>query len=133
AADGGEGATFINTSIPRTVPPQPSPSGNYYGGPSFTSLTVSSPPSSVKIADPKAGVENEYRVQQTNLDREWRTPPLWGLADSAPYLHDGRAATLLEAIALHTGQGARAATAFTKMLPLEQTQLVEFLQTLRAP
>jgi len=24
---------------------------------------------------------------------EWRTPPLWGVADSAPYLHDGRAAT----------------------------------------
>src|SRR5262245_59501110 len=32
---------------------------------------------------------------------EWRTPPLWGVADSAPYLHDGRAATLEEAITLH--------------------------------
>ena len=29
---------------------------------------------------------------------EWRTPPLWGVADSAPYLHDGRAATLEAAI-----------------------------------
>ena len=35
------------------------------------------------------------------LRREWRTPPLWGVRDSAPYLHDGRAATLEEAIALH--------------------------------
>ena len=35
---------------------------------------------------------------------EWRTPPLWGVADSAPYLHDGRAATLAEAIKLHAGQ-----------------------------
>ena len=25
------------------------------------------------------------------LRREWRTPPLWGLRDSAPYMHDGRA------------------------------------------
>jgi CxxC motif-containing protein (DUF1111 family) len=25
---------------------------------------------------------------------EWRTPPLWGVAESAPYLHDGRALTL---------------------------------------
>ena len=24
---------------------------------------------------------------------EWRTAPLWGVADSAPYLHDGRAQT----------------------------------------
>ncbi len=26
--------------------------------------------------------------------REWRTPPLWGYRDSAPYLHDGRAQNL---------------------------------------
>src|SRR5262249_3437613 len=32
--------------------------------------------------------------------REWRTAPLWGLRDSAPYLHDGPAETLEQAIAL---------------------------------
>ena len=36
---------------------------------------------------------------------EWRTPPLWGFRDSGPYLHDGRALTLDEAVALHGGQG----------------------------
>src|SRR5262249_46194653 len=30
---------------------------------------------------------------QGPLADEWRTPPLWGVADSAPYLHDRRAAT----------------------------------------
>jgi len=39
------------------------------------------------------------------LPAEWRTPPLWGVARSAPYLHDGRAPTLEEAIRLHGGQG----------------------------
>ena len=29
--------------------------------------------------------------------QEWRTPPLWGLRDSGPYLHDGRAATIDQA------------------------------------
>src|SRR5262249_55557791 len=36
--------------------------------------------------------------------QEWKTPPLWGLADSAPYLHDGRAATIEEAITFHGGE-----------------------------
>ena len=64
---------------------------------------------------------------------EWRTPPLWGVADSAPYLHDGRAATLQEAIALHSGQGGRAARRFAELKPAEQEQLIAFLKTLRAP
>jgi CxxC motif-containing protein (DUF1111 family) len=64
---------------------------------------------------------------------EWRTPPLWGVADSAPYMHDGRAATLEEAISLHTGQGAASAARFAKLSPAEQIQLVAFLQTLKAP
>jgi CxxC motif-containing protein (DUF1111 family) len=46
---------------------------------------------------------------------EWRTPPLWGVADSAPYLHDGRADTLEEAIRLHSGQADNAARRFAKL------------------
>jgi CxxC motif-containing protein (DUF1111 family) len=64
---------------------------------------------------------------------EWRTPPLWGVSDSAPYLHDGRAATLEEAINLHGGQGKRAANKFTALKRDEQAQLIAFLKTLRAP
>jgi CxxC motif-containing protein (DUF1111 family) len=64
---------------------------------------------------------------------EWRTPPLWGVADSAPYLHDGRAATLEDAIKLHDGQGARAAQRFASLSKAERAQLVAFLSTLRAP
>jgi CxxC motif-containing protein (DUF1111 family) len=67
------------------------------------------------------------------LPDEWRTPPLWGVADSAPYLHDGRAKTLHEAITMHGGQGARVAQRYAQLRPEEQGQLVEFLQTLRAP
>ncbi len=63
---------------------------------------------------------------------EWRTPPLWGVADSAPYLHDGRAPTLEEAIRLHGGQAARSSKRFTELKSEEQQQVVAFLKTLRA-
>jgi CxxC motif-containing protein (DUF1111 family) len=64
---------------------------------------------------------------------EWRTPPLWGVADSAPYLHDGRAATLAEAIKLHAGQAAASANRFTGLSEVMQEELIAFLNTLRAP
>jgi CxxC motif-containing protein (DUF1111 family) len=64
---------------------------------------------------------------------EWRTPPLWGVADSAPYMHDGRAATLEQAIQVHGGQATRSARNFGALSRDQQGQLVAFLKTLRAP
>ena len=65
--------------------------------------------------------------------QEWRTPPLWGFRDSGPYLHDGRAATLEEAVALHGGEAARSARDFFALRPLERQQIAAFLKTLVAP
>jgi CxxC motif-containing protein (DUF1111 family) len=64
---------------------------------------------------------------------EWRTPPLWGVADSAPYMHDGRAATLEDAINFHGGQGKHAAQRFSQLGKTERGQVIAFLKTLRAP
>jgi CxxC motif-containing protein (DUF1111 family) len=64
---------------------------------------------------------------------EWRTPPLWGVADSAPYLHDGRAATLEEAVKLHAGQAAKSSEKFAELSSMQREELVTFLNTLRAP
>jgi CxxC motif-containing protein (DUF1111 family) len=65
--------------------------------------------------------------------REWRTPPLWGLRDSAPYLHDGRADTVADAVAFHGGEGFLAAKAFFRLSPRERQQVELFLQSLAAP
>jgi hypothetical protein len=65
--------------------------------------------------------------------REWRTPPLWGLRYSAPYLHDGRAATIEDAIKLHDGEGLLAAQEFAKLTPAQCAQVCEFLESLIAP
>ena len=64
---------------------------------------------------------------------EWRTPPLWGVASSAPYLHDGRAATLREAILLHGGQAEASADKFRELLQPDQQGLIVFLSSLVAP
>lgn len=64
---------------------------------------------------------------------EWRTPPLWGVRDSSPYLHDGRAPTLERAIALHGGQGERPARAYFDLTPRERLQVQAFLKSLAAP
>ena len=69
----------------------------------------------------------------TTKQREWRTPPLWGVRDSAPYLHDGRAATLRDAIVMHGGQGEAAAKNFAVLGSEQQTRLLLFLNTLVAP
>lgn len=64
---------------------------------------------------------------------EWKTPALWGVADSSPYLHDGSARTLRDAITAHRGD-ANAVTARYKALPpQDQEAVLAFLGTLKAP
>jgi CxxC motif-containing protein (DUF1111 family) len=64
---------------------------------------------------------------------EWKTPALWGVADSAPYLHDGRAETLEAAIEAHQGEASGVTTAFKNLPPAEQQGVIAFLNTLKAP
>jgi CxxC motif-containing protein (DUF1111 family) len=65
--------------------------------------------------------------------QEWRTPPLWGLRDSGPYLHDGRAGTIDEAIRLHGGQGSTSAHRYSQLTARRKQQLEAFLTSLAAP
>jgi hypothetical protein len=65
--------------------------------------------------------------------REWRTAPLWGLRDSAPYLHDGRAETLEQAIALHGGEAMATAGRYFGLAPRERWRVQAFLKSLGAP
>ncbi|GJM24308.1 MAG: hypothetical protein DHS20C16_07230 [Phycisphaerae bacterium] len=61
---------------------------------------------------------------------EFRTHPLWGIASVGPYLHDGRADTLADAILMHGGEGQAARDAFDAMTETEQGDLIEFLLSL---
>lgn len=58
------------------------------------------------------------------------TRPIWGLADSAPYMHDGRATTIPEAIVAHGGEAENARNAFMMLDAEAQKDLHVFLLSL---
>jgi CxxC motif-containing protein (DUF1111 family) len=62
--------------------------------------------------------------------REFRTTPLWGVRLSAPYLHDGRADSLHQAIIAHDGEGATARDAYGGLPQSVRAALIAFLETL---
>jgi CxxC motif-containing protein (DUF1111 family) len=64
---------------------------------------------------------------------EWKTPALWGVADSAPYMHDGKAETLEAAILRHGGDARTVRDAYHNLNASDQSCLVMFLKTLKAP
>ncbi len=62
---------------------------------------------------------------------EFRTPPLWGVAQTGPpYLHDGRAATLSQAIVMHGGQAADSARKYGALSAVQRAAIVAFLRSL---
>jgi CxxC motif-containing protein (DUF1111 family) len=67
------------------------------------------------------------------LPDEWKTPPLWGVADSAPYFHDGGCPTLESAVLKHHGDAESVAVAFNRLDSADRAAIVAFLKTLRAP
>ncbi|MDR3621341.1 MAG: sigma-70 family RNA polymerase sigma factor [Paludisphaera borealis] len=78
------------------------------------------------------GVDDRNGESETRA-REWRTPPLSGLRDSAPYLHDGRAETVVQAVILHGGQGTSSADRFSRLSARRKRQVEAFLMSLGAP
>ena len=68
--------------------------------------------------------------------QEWRTPPLWGIGltqvvnPKATFLHDGRAATLEEAILWHGGEAEGARESFRTMVESDRDALIAFLSSL---
>lgn len=81
-----------------------------------------------------ARIENEFEMPRNHpKPGDWKTPPLWGVADSAPYFHDGASPTLRAAILRHAGSARRSATSFKQLRNEDQEAVVAFLNTLRAP
>ena len=58
------------------------------------------------------------------------TRPLWGVARSRPYLHDGRAPTLEDAIVLHGGEAQTSRDAFLALEERERAGIRVFLTSL---
>jgi CxxC motif-containing protein (DUF1111 family) len=62
---------------------------------------------------------------------EFKTPPLWGLERTGPpYLHDGRATTLEEAIDAHGGEADHAKHAWIELSSIDKSHVISFLKSL---
>jgi len=67
---------------------------------------------------------------------EWRTPPLWGIGlakivnPNARFIHDGRAATLEEAIIWHEGESYWVMIAFKQLPKQDRQAIIKFLESL---
>jgi CxxC motif-containing protein (DUF1111 family) len=76
------------------------------------------------------GALNDGIAQADARANEMKTPPLWGLRVSAPYLHDGRAATVDQAIRMHDGEARRSRDRYNGLTAQMRQQLLDFLNTI---
>jgi cytochrome c peroxidase len=101
-------------------------------------MSAQSTPVALRIPRPTVpcfprGEHDSQQPSWDTLQREWRTPPLWGVADTSPYMHDGRAATLEEAIQWHGGEATPAKVRYKTLTDEEKWKVIAFLLSLRAP
>ena len=94
------------------------------------------PYSDFLLHDMGPGMNDGY-TEGTALPAEWRTPPLWGLglskiSQGGNYflLHDGRAKSIEEAIALHGGEAGQSSKAFQQLTASDKNKLIKFLESL---
>jgi CxxC motif-containing protein (DUF1111 family) len=61
---------------------------------------------------------------------EFRTAPLWGLRHHAPFLHDGSADTISDAVLAHGGEAQSARNAFDTLGAADLAAILAFLESL---
>jgi CxxC motif-containing protein (DUF1111 family) len=61
---------------------------------------------------------------------EFRTPPLWGLSRNVGLMHDGRAASVVDAIEAHKAEAEVVIDAFKALSQAQQSELVAFVSSL---
>jgi CxxC motif-containing protein (DUF1111 family) len=61
---------------------------------------------------------------------EMRTAPLWGLRARSPFLHDGRASTILQAILMHDGEARIIRDRFANLSEVQKNAIIAFLESI---
>jgi Di-haem oxidoreductase, putative peroxidase len=75
---------------------------------------------------------NNEKVGQNGVPTDqFLTKKLWGFYSEPPFMHNGRATTVTEAILMHGDEGQGARDLFTALSKPEQDQLIEFLKSLQ--
>jgi CxxC motif-containing protein (DUF1111 family) len=102
----------------------------------FLLYTLEDPPppgGGGSYSEPPPQLQLPSRPDDEPKPSEWKTPPLWGVADSAPYMHDGSAPTLGAAVLAHRGDAKPVSQKYSSLAPPDQAALLSFLGTLKAP
>ena len=99
----------------------------------FLLYTLDDPPAAGRrrrrrYRDPPPQLQLPERPDREPKPSEWKTPPLWGVADSAPYMHDGSAATLRDAILAHQRDAKSVTKKFMALGADDQAALLSFLE-----
>ncbi|MBP3953987.1 c-type cytochrome [Gemmata sp. G18] len=103
----------------------------------FLLYTLEDPPPTGGSGDYSSGpppqLQLPERPDHEPKPNEWKTPALWGVADSAPYLHDGSAPTLRDAVMKHRGDAKSVSEKYKTLAADDQAAVLAFLGTLKAP
>ena len=75
-------------------------------------------------------VQSAVAPNMRETDQTFMTRGLWGIGSTPPYMHDGRATTLTEAILEHGGEGQAAQAAFRALSVAQQQHVIAFLNNL---
>lgn len=128
-------STVLNYNYPEVAT---DPSANVYWQADLSALFTATDAGGLRVplfADLKRHDMGAAMAESTGgeLDPMFTTARLWGVADTAPYMHDGRALTLSEAILMHGGEGQDASNNFAALRDADKIALLTFLRTLRTP
>ena len=69
-------------------------------------------------------------ISPNSTGSEYRTQPLWGVRLHGPWLHDGRADSLHDAIILHGGEAQSIKASYEALPASEQEAVIRFLEAL---
>lgn len=108
--------------------------GDFEGLPEISRQTIN-PYTDLLLHDMGRGLE-DGRPDFEAGEREWRTPPLWGIGltelvnGHSRFLHDGRARNLEEAILWHGGEAEGAREAYKDLANPDRESVLKFLESL---
>jgi hypothetical protein len=89
--------------------------------------------SDLKRHDMGPELAEDFHGATAQQNRGFITAKLWGVRDTAPYMHDSRAPTLGQAILLHGGEASDARYNFADLTETEKNAVLEYLRSLRTP
>ena len=87
----------------------------------------------LKRHDMGPDLAEDFALADAQTNAEYTTAKLWGVVDSGPWLHDGRALTITDAILLHGGEAIEGRDAFAALSDEEKVSVLTFLRTLQTP